>query len=286
MKITLKGFKVPKQNEHYSDCEDNFAYNPDFLRFAISDGVSRSFFPKVWSKVLVNQYVSKKFWEENEFIAHCQKEWQKEIAQIVQQPNIKYYTKNAYYKKVPACATFLGLQIFPEQKKWICQVLGDTFLFFVPDNFQSFEKVQIVTNKPEPIEFDNYPDYLVSIGNKHKGDPKKLKNQRLTEGTFYLMTDALAEWFLKLKENAIYKTQIWEKSTDFERFINEAREMNELKDDDCSIMIIHISEMENPKVDFVVESFSDIPSSERLEQNTSNTEANIENPLESSTNQN
>lgn len=264
MKILLKGFIFPKKQEQYSDCADNYAFNQNYLKFAISDGVSRSFFPKIWSEILVNQYVSKDCWKEEEFIDTCQKEWQQEITQIVQKPDVMYYTKNAFVNRAPACATFLGLQIFPKEKKWIGQALGDTFLFFVPHNFQSFEEVQIVTNKPEPIEFDNYPDYLVSIGNKHKGVPKELKNQTLTEGTFYLMTDALAEWFLTLKEKAIYKTN-WESQSDFERFINEAREQNELKDDDSTIMIIKISEIESENMEFIIQSFnklSDLQQSE------------------------
>lgn len=254
MKLILKFFIAPKNQEDYSDCADSYAYSQDFLKFAISDGVSRSFFPKIWSEILVNQYVSKDYWEEQEFIDICQKEWQQIIAQIVQKPDVMYYTKNAFVNRVPACATFLGLQIFPKERKWFCQVLGDTFLFFVPHNFQSFDDVQIVTNKPEPIEFDNYPDYLVSIGDKHKGTSKKLNNQPLSEGTFYLMTDALAEWFLTFKENAIYKTSVWKSQLDFEQFINEAREQNELKDDDSSIMIIQISEIESENMEFVIQS--------------------------------
>ncbi len=256
MTISLKGFILPKNQEQYSDCADNYAFHQDNLRFAISDGVSRSFFPKIWSEILVKQYVSKSDWEEQEFIDKCQKEWQQEIKQIVQKPNVMYYTKNAYVKKVPACATFLGLQILQKQKEWICEALGDTFLFFVPHNFQSFEEIQIVTNKPEPIEFDNYPDYWVSIGDKHKGTPKKLENQPLIEGTFYLMTDALAEWVYKFKEEAFHKFSILQNQSDFEQFIQETREKKEINDDDTTLMIIQISEIENENMEFIVQDFN------------------------------
>jgi hypothetical protein len=50
----------------------------------------------------------------------------------------------------------------------------------------------------------------------------------MTSGTFYLMTDALAEWFLNEKDNAISKIGLWQNQKDFERFVDEERQNKKL----------------------------------------------------------
>src|SRR5690625_2389660 len=115
MKIKLKGFITSKEN----------------LKFAISDGVSRSFFPKFWSRILVEKYVEKETWKEEDFILCSQEHWQNEVDEIVKSPDTMYFTRNAYNRKTPGLATFVGLQFLPKEKKWIAQALGDSFLFFV-----------------------------------------------------------------------------------------------------------------------------------------------------------
>ena len=80
MKINIKGFITSKKSELYSDCADNYAINIEHNKFSISDGVSKSFFPKIWSDILVNKYVNQKDWKDkNEFIVESQKEWQYKI---------------------------------------------------------------------------------------------------------------------------------------------------------------------------------------------------------------
>ena len=57
MKFNIKGFITSKNQETYSDCADNYAFNIANNRFAISDGVSISFFSEIWSKILTHRYV-------------------------------------------------------------------------------------------------------------------------------------------------------------------------------------------------------------------------------------
>jgi hypothetical protein len=52
------------------------------------------------------------------------------------------------------------------------------------------------------------------------------------------MTDALAEWFINEGENAIGKITVWKSQADFERFITQAIEENQLTNDDCAILCI------------------------------------------------
>lgn len=250
MKVSIKGFITCKSAEQYIDCADNYAVNKSSHRFSVSDGVSKSFFPKVWSEILVTQFVERTDLKENELIRVCQEEWQKRIDEIVSLPDTKWFTKSQYNRKDPALATFVGLQFFEKEKKWSSSALGDSFLFFVPMGYKDYQKELVkLSSKVEPIEFDNFPDYLTSIGDSHKGRPKE-KSGNLKNGTFYLMTDALAEWFIKEGENAIGKITVWKSQADFERFITQAVEENQLTNDDCAILCIELSEVEKIGIDY------------------------------------
>jgi hypothetical protein len=251
MKVSIKGFITCKNAEQYIDCADNYAVNKNSHRFSVSDGVSKSFFPKVWSEILVTQFVDRTDLKESELIKVCQAKWQKRIDELVSLPETKWYTKSQYSRKDPALATFVGLQFFEKEKKWSASALGDSFLFFVPNDFKEYQKELVkLSSKGEPIVFDNFPDYLTSIGDSHKGRPKE-KSGNIKNGTFYLMTDALAEWFINEGENAIGKITVWKSQTDFERFISQAIEENQMTNDDCAILCIEISEVDRKGIEYI-----------------------------------
>ena len=251
MKVSIKGFITCKSAEQYIDCADNYAVNKSSHRFSVSDGVSKSFFPKVWSEILVSQFVERTDLKESELIGVCQTEWQKRIDELVSLPETKWFTKSQYSRKDPALATFVGLQFFEKEKKWSASALGDSFLFFVPNGFKDYQKELVkLSSKGEPIVFDNFPDYLTSIGDNHKGTLEKLRSQKIVDGTFYLMTDALAEWVIKEGENAIGKITVWQSQADFERFISQAIEENQMTNDDCAILCIELSEVDKKGIEY------------------------------------
>lgn len=251
MKVSIKGFITCKSAEEFIDCADNYAVNESSHRFSVSDGVSKSFFPKVWSEILVTHYVERTDLKERELIKVCQDEWQKKIDEIVSLPETKWFTKSQYSRKYPALATFVGLQFLEKEKKWSASALGDSFLFFVPKGYKDYQKESVrLSSKVEPIVFDNFPDYLTSIGEAHKGRAKE-KGGNLRNGTFYLMTDALAEWFINEGENAIGKITVWKSQADFERFINQAIDENQLKNDDCAMLCIELFEVETNGIEYI-----------------------------------
>lgn len=241
MKIKIKGFITSKKSELYSDCADNYAVNTEHHKFSISDGVSKSFFPKIWSDILVNKYVNQKDWKDNnEFIVESQKEWQSKIDEIVNQPETKWFTKSQYNRKDPALATFVGLQFLESEQKWIAQALGDSFLFFIPKDSNKIE-IQL-SSKAEPVVFDNFPDYFSSISIHPQKGKVKIKERPMVEGTFYLMTDALAEWFLQNREQAKQILDNIKTQEQYLETIKNERNTNRLNDDDSAVLIIDISD--------------------------------------------
>ncbi|SHF76739.1 hypothetical protein SAMN05444396_101289 [Flavobacterium segetis] len=260
MQISIKGYITAKQSELFFDCADRYAYNKSQNKFAISDGVSKSFFPKIWADVLVNKWVNSKDFDEDQFIIDCQKNWLEQVTEIVNKPDAKWFTKNAFNRKESGLATFVGLRFYKKKKEWFwkAETLGDSFLFFVPKKIEDFSKECIVlSSKKEPIVFDNFPDYLSSLGDNHKGE-KQIMESHLTSGTFYLMTDALAEWFLNEKENAISKISVWQNQKDFERFVDEERHNEKLGNDDTAFLSIKIEEDKKDQLIYVSEDVSNI----------------------------
>jgi hypothetical protein len=268
MQISIKGYITSKESELFYDCADRYAYDKSQNKFAISDGVSKSFFPKIWADVLVNKWVNSKEFDEAQFIIDCQNNWLEQVTEIVNKPDAKWFTKNAFNRKESGLATFVGLRFYKKKKEWFwkADALGDSFLFFVPKKIKDFSKECLVlSSKKEPIVFDNFPDYLSGLGNNHKGE-KQIMESPLTSGTFYLMTDALAEWFLNEKENAISKISVWENQKDFERFVNEERHNEKLGNDDTAFLSIKIEEDKKDQLTYVSEDVSNINELVKVQQ--------------------
>ena len=268
MKISIKGYITSKDSELFYDCADRYAYNKSQNKFAIADGVSKSFFPKIWADVLVNKWVDSKEFDESKFILECQKNWINQVTEIVNQHEVKWFTKNGFNRNKPGLATFVGLRFYKKKKKWLwkAEALGDSFLFFVPKNINNFSKECIViSSKQKPVIFDNFPDYLSSIGNIHKGK-KYSEGRQLTSGTFYLMTDALAEWFLNEKEKALNKIEVWQNQKDFEHFVDEERLNGKLENDDSAILIIKTDNDKKDKLTYVSEDVSNIEELIKVQQ--------------------
>ena len=68
MKFIIRGFITHKEGESITDCNDYYGYNIDNHRFAVSDGVSISFFPFFWAKCLVDNFLKGNILENNNFI--------------------------------------------------------------------------------------------------------------------------------------------------------------------------------------------------------------------------
>lgn len=237
MNISIRGYITHKESEKYSDCADRYAINTATNRFAIADGVSKSFFPDYWAEVLVNKFVSLDF-KETEWIEKCQEEWLIKVAEKANSPDAKWYTKNAFNTQQPGLATFVGLKF--DNGKWSAIALGDSFLFFIPNEAKGFDDWIKLSSKTEPYVFDNFPDYYSSRGNQHHGNLQRISDKPLSEGTFYLMTDALSEWVIKEKDKAIEEIHQWKCQAEFERSITELREQKVLNNDDSAILIISL----------------------------------------------
>ena len=268
MKINIRGYITHKESEKYSDCADRYAVSTKNNHFAIADGVSKSFYPDYWADILVSNFVALEKGTELS-IEKCQSEWLERVKEKVNAPDVKWYTANAFNKQIPGLATLVTLRF--ENNKWFASALGDSFLFFVPKEKIGFDEWVKLSSKPEPVVFDSYPDYYSSRKEQH-GETKRIEND-LTEGTFYLMTDALSEWVFSKKEEAVSEiNEKWHSQEEFERSIAELRSLKVLNDDDSAILIIEIEDDGSAKLAYEKE---EIQSLDELVEKEKSTESGI-----------
>lgn len=248
MKFIIRGFITHKEGESITDCNDYYGYNIDNHRFAVSDGVSISFFPFFWAKCLVDNFLKGNILENNNFIQEGYQQWQSYVEEQVNAPNVKWFTKKKYKNKEFAGATFIGLQFYKKTKEWACSYIGDSFLFFIPKNCGNDNSKIINYPKERFKEFDNYPNYLASTPNNDRGNIEISRRYSIEEGTFYLLTDALAEWFVyELKEN-ILNAEITLKNIksqlQYNEVVDKRRRWNRLgkilKNDDTTLLMIEV----------------------------------------------
>jgi len=268
MKIQVQGYITHKEAEQYSDCADRYAYSSDTHRFAISDGVTKSFFPKIWSKILVDEFVALQGATDLS-IESCQSKWLNEVTKKVTSPDVKWFAKNAFNQKKPGLATLITLR-FDKNGEWHAKALGDSFLFFIPKGKSDIKdwlylSSKFSSKKPESVVFDNFPDYYASIGEKN-GIENEITG-KLEDGRFYLMTDALSEWVFKEKEKALSEIETWISQEVFEERIanlrlqkNDALPNKEefLNNDDSSILIIHVDDVGKHDFLYDIKNITDI----------------------------
>lgn len=274
MKISINGFIYHKTAERFIDCFDRYAVNQNTNKFAVSDGVSKSFFPGIWAELLVDTFVNsqgKINLTDTQLFNSIQEEWYKKVSVIVNKPFQKYYVKNFFIQGRPAAATFVGLHFYQENDicKWESFALGDSFLFFIPSFIENLDKqFDLITylSSKKSFEFNNFPDFFDSRSKINKGKIKQEK-EVLREGTFLLMTDALSEWFICEKQNALTEIRKWKTQEDFIASVNHFRKGN-LQNDDSAILIINVAQNNSSQIEYEnisITNFSELIQSELFE---------------------
>ena len=230
-------FIVQKEGEPFQYCEDHYAISDKKERFAIADGATMSFFSRIWAKALTNNFVSA---PQSSFIEKSQEEWRLFMEKFIENSK-DFYALKRYHNGDIAAATFVGLELDLHKGKWQAQAIGDSFLFFISNGKQMVSLPEI--RKGAAFHFDNSPDYLASDGD-HKGNIKILEKQNLKTGTFYLMTDALAKWFLQKIDERLPLLENLSEEKAFQDLVARERKQYRLQDDDTTLLIIKVKEVE------------------------------------------
>jgi hypothetical protein len=237
MQISLRIFWLPKRGNTAEEYED--AYWPtepvDFasecFRFAVADGATETSFAGAWAKVLARAYCRDQLSEKKirRLLPRLEKEWQVSIGN----GSLPWYAEQKLSQG--AFATLLGLTL--SNGGWSSTAIGDSCLFQVRGRhtIASFPLTR-------SDEFNNRPT-LMSSNRENWGEElaRVVRTQGLWEPAdiFYLMTDAIACWFLRAHEKGEEPSAVLEGLEGGEAFgewVGSLRDARSIRNDDVTVL--------------------------------------------------
>jgi hypothetical protein len=233
--LDWQALHVPRRGHRAEEYEDAHAADAEAGRFAVADGASETSFAGQWARLLAEGFVGAEAREPDEWVAQLRERWKGEVDELP----LPWYAEAK--REEGAYATFLGLELGGAAEEgdgtWWAVAVGDACLFQVRDD-------QLLYAFPLECsgDFDNRPGLLCSRPGKDGGEQLVAEGDWLPGDVFFLMTDALACWFLRECEEGRYP---WDDLTgfagetaleDFARRIEALRECEGLKNDDVTLI--------------------------------------------------
>jgi hypothetical protein len=249
MRVSAQAFYAPKAGNKESEYEDSFC--PERLigkgdstfRFAVGDGATETSFSGVWARELVRAFCKGELEgaECSRSLRALRERWLK----VVSRKPMPWYAEEKV--RSGAFAAIVGLVLDdspkPEQDgRWTAFAIGDSCVVQLRES-------ELVSSFPiqSSDQFNNSPlllcsrvqdeadkqGFLTMSGSWQKGD------------TFYLMTDAIACWFLAQAENGRAPSQelkelSFSKSRHFQSWLKSLRERKDVRNDDVTILRVEI----------------------------------------------
>jgi hypothetical protein len=245
MRIHSEAFWLPKAGNTEEEYEDAFwpeepvDSSLDVFRVAIADGATEASFSALWAQLLVKAYCEGKFDEGlyEEALTDLQTQW---IQGIGSQP-LPWYAEQKVLDG--AFSSLLGVT-FKEASStavnndsvlWKAMAVGDSCLFHVRDD--RLIKAFPLNNSSD---FNNRPALISSRQEFNEPLPNSIFTCEGTleiDDSLYLMTDALACWFLSDLEQGHepWKIKHW---VQIESWITRLRQTKQIRNDDVTIVQI------------------------------------------------
>ena len=244
-KCYLKGISIPKQGHSESENEDNYLLpssneveKSSVLKCAVADGATESSFSKEWSDLLVSGFKDMSFAADqiSTTLDSLSQSWQ----QRTNSKELPWYAQQKL--EDGAFAAFLGVSIDMKKKQYKAIAIGDCTLFhFSKKKINSFP-----LTKSE--DYGNTP-YLISSNLKNNSKLQsfiRTMSGKLKKGdSLILATDAISAWIFTELESGrqpltVLLEYIEKPVPEFENWINLLRSEKVMKNDDVTILHIHI----------------------------------------------
>ena len=254
IKLTANKFITHKKGETLSDCQDAAEFNEDEARYAVADGATRSFFPKMWADLLVKNFceettlsLEKQNWKG--WITSLQQKWLQQAISTVQETE-RFISIDRLSRSESAAATFVGLEIDRTQAEWKAMIIGDSCLFHIEDG--ELKEIYLIKKSEH---FTNRPEVFASFAKDSSYEPTFVKGQINAGDMFILATDALAKWIIqhaeagKLEDGLKHLIRIDRNKQQFDDFVEKARETEgiHLANDDVTLMLISVKSDQKPR---------------------------------------
>lgn len=236
-------------------CQDAVCVNETAGKYAVADGVSTSFFPKIFAEKLVNEFCLDEadndcLYDENTFqqwLARPQGEWYEEVSRITKDlPDSKWHITKSFLSGEPAGSTLVGLEMISSEKpsKYRGVIIGDSCFFHIRDG-QIFRSYLVKDSEA----FGNFTESFASYANIFDYNPSCFEDTVELGDILVLGTDKISEWIFKHSEALPGK---WKRCLrwlrnfsqgkyDLENFVKNARNAVtdiELVNDDVGLIVM------------------------------------------------
>ena len=261
MEVVVTSFWLPKAGNTEEEYEDAFSPTKygkrmgEVLHFAAADGATEGMLSGNWAKILLETFCRfrKPHANPRDFLEKAYKRWnswKKNYLDKREKQNrpIQWFEEPGL--QAGAFSTFLGLTLIDFEDlsgKWEAVALGDTCLFQTRDDSLT-AKFPIEHSS----EFNNRPVLICSNKNKNILDAMKTAIGDWCAGDrFYLMTDALASWFLQECEKGktpwkiLHYPDIDNQQKKFKELMYELRASKQIRNDDLTLLCIDIVQKES-----------------------------------------
>ncbi len=249
MRIRSLVFWTQKRGNLEHEYEDSFSPKPKTqieitsFRVAIADGATESSFSAEWANLLVRSYSKCKTIDSDDSIfdilPKLRSKWQRKVGS----KPLPWYA--AEKLRSGAFSSILGLTIKRENSGilWDAIAVGDSCLFLVRDG--ELKKSFPLTGASS---FNSRPYLVSSIASEDEALRERLlkADGNLKENdVFYLMTDALAHWFLESFEDHHNPWDDIDKlcgsQSEFLDWISALRASGKLHNDDVTLVKIQVN---------------------------------------------
>lgn len=231
--LNCRSFQVQKHGNSPDEYEDACEVQPGLGVFAIADGASESSYAREWADILVKGFMAKPCYKQDftNWLSPLKVRWEEQV----RARKLPWYAE--FKRQQGAYSTFLGLVIRRRSKRWFAFAVGDSCVFRVRNG---------ILLKPFPIsnysDFSNHPP-LIGTCATDLPPPQRASGKWVPSDQFYLMTDALAQWFLHRHQMG---ERPWEEidslcaepAASFQSWIFSLRNQGDLKNDDTTLVRI------------------------------------------------
>ncbi len=239
MKILFSG-KTPKDLDYLESIEDNFAISVEKNLITLSDGASESFNSKFWSEILVSLFI------ENPKVNEA---W---LNEAMDQYHNKIDIASLSWSKISAFergsfATLLGLE-FNDTLNCIELInIGDSLAVLLDgDNLihsYRYQKSEEFSLRPELLSTKNVLNDFIKDKDFYKKHYCTWNLKNYTNPILMCMTDALAEWALRMHENGNPKWETLLEITNENELwvlVEEERKVNKMNVDDVTLITVKL----------------------------------------------
>lgn len=242
MRMSAHPYWVQKAGNRVEEYED--AYWPlnavcdcgTLFSFAVADGATEASYSKVWARLLVEAYCKGQLQKHDlsESLPHLQVVWKESVGAHP----LPWYAEEKI--RDGAFSSLLGLTIHESESLgvgsgvWQAMAVGDSCLFQVRDD-------HLINSFPlsHSEKFNSRPALLSSnlTSNEQLSEyVLQMTGEWQVGDVFYLMTDALACWFLKAVEDGEKPWKIKRAlQEDFEAWIGKLRKKGAIRNDDVTM---------------------------------------------------